>query len=305
MTQTLWILRGLPASGKSTFAKNIVTLNENWVNLERDQIRDQLFNSRELIPARENIVTSVQFAMAKAAVAAGQNIIVSDLNLRAQYVRKWAKFAAENGMDWDVSKFDAISVDECVRRDARRTGSAHLGEKVIRDIAKKFLAKGKISDVDVSAELNNTLDVEPYDNPKNLPSAVIVDIDGTLTQMADRSPYDWMRVGEDTPVDAVIDAVGSAYQSGHEIIVMSGRDGSCRDITHEWLVTGLEKVNDFQLHMRAEGDNRKDDLVKYELFNENIRGKYHVKYILDDRTQVISMWRKLGLNAFQVAPGDF
>lgn len=309
MTQVLWILRGLPASGKSTFAKDVVRLNPNWVRLERDLIRDQLFNSRELIPAREEVVTQVQFSMGEAAVKAGQNIIVSDMNLRAQYVRKWAAFAAKHGMAWDVSKFDSISVDECVWRDSKRSGAEHLGEEVIRGIAKRFLKNGKkIEDVDVSKELGNTLDIEPYDNPDTLPAAIIVDIDGTLAKMSDRSPYDWHRVGEDSPVQAVIDAVDSAYRSGKRLIFMSGRDASCRDITIEWLQHNLKSFNSDEfafLFMRAEGDNRKDDLVKYELFNKHVRGKYHIKYVLDDRDQVIKMWRQLGLNAFQVNYGDF
>jgi len=300
MNQTLTLTRGLPGSGKSTWAQN--ALDSNTVRLERDLLRDQLFNSRKFIPENEEIITKVQFSMAKAAAEAGKNIIISDMNLRAAYVRNWAKFAAENGMRFDTVKFE-VAIEECIRRDKERFHS--VGEEVIRKNSRFVKKDGRIDDVDVSKEMSQTLKIEPYNNPADLPSAIIVDIDGTLATMADRSPYEWHRVGEDSPVAAVIHAVSAAYQNYDEIIVMSGRDASCRSITEDWLKTHLGKISNYQLHMRAEGDNRKDDLVKYELFNEHIRGKYHVKYVLDDRDQVVKMWRSLGLNCFQVAAGAF
>ncbi len=306
MTQKIVLTRGLPASGKSTWAELAISKLPNAVRLERDLLRDQLLGHRDysrITSEQEDIITKVQQAMADAAIKAGKSVIVSDTNLRAQYVRAWAKFAAERNVDFVTQKFDNVTLDELIQRDMNREHS--VGSKVIRDLWNRFTRNGKIADVDVSKELGNSLVIEPYDNPKHLPPAIVVDIDGTLATMADRSPYEWHRVGEDTPVSAVIDAVSAAYQAGNEILIMSGRDSSCRDITQEWLLKNLARVSDFQLFMRAEGDMRKDNLVKYELFNEHIRGKYHVKYILDDRDQVVKMWRALGLNCFQVAPGNF
>lgn len=302
MIQALVLTRGLPASGKSTYAKSVVELNPNWVRLERDLLRDQLFNTRELIPSHENVITQVQFAMAEAAIKAGQSVIVSDMNLRASYVRDWAKLAAKYNIDFEQINFGNVSVDECVARDKVRDNA--VGEEVIRSIAKRFLVKGRIPSVDVTKELSSGWTVDPVEVNSELPSAIIVDIDGTLATMNGRSPYEWHRVGEDSPVEAVINAVESAYAAGHEVIFMSGRDASCRDQTINWLLTNLPSVNG-ALFMRPEGDNRKDDLVKYELFNENVRGKFNVKYVLDDRDQVVKMWRALGLSCFQVNYGAF
>jgi hypothetical protein len=41
------------------------------------------------------------------------------------------------------------------------------------------------------------------------------------------------------------------------------------------------------------------------LFEENMRGKYYIEYVLDDRNQVVDMWRSIGLICLQVAEGDF
>jgi predicted kinase len=305
MTQEIVLTRGLPASGKSTWATELLhSFADKYVRIERDLLRDQLYGTRlNLTGPQETIITEMQYAMATAAIKAGKSVIVSDMNLRAQYVRQWAKKAAEMGVEFRTIKFESASLEELISRDNSRQNA--VGESVIRMLWQKFTKNGRIADVDVSKELANTLVIEPYANPHTLPEAVIVDIDGTLATMSDRSPYEWHRVGEDSPVVAVIAAVSAAYQVGSEIIIMSGRDGSCEDITREWLLKHLSKVSDFKLFMRAEGDSRKDDLVKYELFNENVRDKYHVRYVLDDRDQVVAMWRKLGLATFQVNYGDF
>jgi hypothetical protein len=57
--------------------------------------------------------------------------------------------------------------------------------------------------------------------------------------------------------------------------------------------------------MRPAGDMRKDAIVKRELFDRHVRDRYDVTCILDDRSQVVDMWRSLGLTCLQVAPGEF
>ena len=57
--------------------------------------------------------------------------------------------------------------------------------------------------------------------------------------------------------------------------------------------------------MRKTGDNRKDCIVKRELFDAHIKDKYYIDFILDDRNQVVNMWRELGFTVMQVADGNF
>ena len=57
--------------------------------------------------------------------------------------------------------------------------------------------------------------------------------------------------------------------------------------------------------MRKQHDNRADWIVKKELFVDEISNIYDVKFVLDDRQQVVDMWRSLGLTCFQVAEGNF
>lgn len=64
-------------------------------------------------------------------------------------------------------------------------------------------------------------------------------------------------------------------------------------------------MSDYELHMRPAGDRRRDSIVKAELFDRHVRDQYRVLVVLDDRKQVVEMWRSLGLTCLQVAEGDF
>ena len=57
--------------------------------------------------------------------------------------------------------------------------------------------------------------------------------------------------------------------------------------------------------MRPENDNRQDSIVKREIFEQYIKGVYDIEFVLDDRNQVVEMWRSLGLKCLQVQEGDF
>jgi hypothetical protein len=57
--------------------------------------------------------------------------------------------------------------------------------------------------------------------------------------------------------------------------------------------------------MRKLNDNRPDDIIKKELYDQYIKGKYFVKFVLDDRDSVVRMWRNEGLLCLQVYYGNF
>lgn len=133
--------------------------------------------------------------------------------------------------------------------------------------------------------------------------AIIVDIDGTLAKMNGRGPFDWDRVGEDDIVHAVQLAVGLASYYC-DVIVFSGRDSICRQQTIEWL--NKHNIPTDNVFMRPQGNFEKDSIIKRRLYDEHIAGKYDIQFVLDDRNQVVDMWRKdLGLPCFQVNYGDF
>lgn len=87
---------------------------------------------------------------------------------------------------------------------------------------------------------------------------------------------------------------------------MSGREETCRAETENWLVDkGSFTYDSFKLYMRPAGDRRKDYIVKRELYEKHVLGKYNVYLVLDDRSSVVLLWRSLGLTCLQANYGDF
>lgn len=181
-----------------------------------------------------------------------------------------------------------------MERNAQR--DRKVPEEVIRKMHDRLRSSGP---VDVSAPA-----VEPYEPKPGTPKAILVDVDGTIAHNAGkRGFYDWKAVGKDEPILEVIEITQWADDHEFYVIVMSGRDAVCRPETYEWLVKHDVPFDD--LIMRPEGDQRKDSIVKMELFDQYIRDEFDVQFVLDDRNQVVDMWRSLGLRCLQVAPGNF
>ena len=151
--------------------------------------------------------------------------------------------------------------------------------------------------------------------------AIIVDVDGTLADMRGvRGPFEWDKVHLDKPHQDVIEMVqdfaslevytGEYDDDGDEmidtkykIIITTGRDGVCEEATKQWLRD--HKVPYDEFFIRPEGSFAKDNVIKSHMYIEYIYPKYDVKFVIDDRDQVVKMWRSLGLRVLQVAPGDF
>lgn len=297
---------GLQASGKTTWARNWVAQDPvNRVRVERDELREML--GFGFVKQNEKLILDLRNNMVENALKCGKSVVVSDTNFPWRTLRELRSIAVANGAEFRVQDFTNVPVQDCIRRDASRDpylcDRSPVGAEVITDFYNRYL-KGKPYPYPLPPEESETV-WEPYIEDPALPVAVVVDIDGTLTSdMNGRSPYDWGKVDGDTPRFSVVDLLGFLSQDEElEVILMSGRDSAARQETEAWLQENDVRYD--QLHMRAEGDNRRDDLVKYELFNEHIRDQYRVWFVLDDRDQVVKMWRDLGLDCFQVNYGNF
>jgi len=150
--------------------------------------------------------------------------------------------------------------------------------------------------------------VKPAIQDPLLPKCILVDIDGTVASMSDRSPFDWKKVHLDEPKHPVINVVKAMKTAGYAIVFLSGRDSISRADTISWLEKhiGWLEGQDYSLFMRPINDSQKDSIVKRELFDNHIQGQYYVEVVLDDRDQVVALWRNdLGLTCLQVAYGNF
>jgi len=136
-------------------------------------------------------------------------------------------------------------------------------------------------------------------------NAIMCDLDGTISLLNGRNPYKAETCNEDLVNEPVAKLVDAMYLKGYAIIFLSGREDKYRPQTEEFLSKAVECDN-YLLFMRATGDYRKDSIVKRELFINNVQSKWNVLFALDDRQQVVDMWRdECELTCFQVAKGDF
>lgn len=294
-TPRVLVMRGIPGSGKTTRAlEAVANSNGEAFRLNRDDFRSMLFGhdgsggGRRPSKAQERAALAARDGALRALLDAGHVVILDDTNLRPDDALRsqvqqatWANVSPAQVEIIDVD----TPVEECIRRDLRRARS--VGEKVIRDMARK------------RDEVLGLIPPPPAVDP-SLPWAILVDIDGTLAHMQGRSPFAWDRVGEDR-VDETIR--GIVAQQNDRVICMSGRDGSCFEETHRWLRE--HEVPFSELLMREAGDMRPDDIVKAELYDQHIAGRFNVRFVLDDRDRVVAMWRRRGLKCLQVAPGAF
>jgi predicted kinase len=304
MRPTLCITRGIPASGKTTWALAWVDEDPtNRVRVNRDDLRKLMFNKYVIPYHQEKLVTEIQDRMVERLLKSGKSVVVDDTNLRLKYAHSWRDLAHAVGADFEVKDFTWVDLGECLRRDHDRELQGHrsVGPDVVRDFYNRYV-RGGIAQVQPVPEEKVAL-TKQYVPDQTAPTAYLFDLDGTLAHMQERGPFDWQRVGEDVLNSAVADLHYMIYPDGHKIIVVSGRDAVCRPQTEEWL--RKHEIAFDLLLMRDEADSRKDSIVKAEIFWREIAPHYNVLGVFDDRDQVVEMWRGMGLFCAQVAPGDF
>lgn len=305
MSQTLMIARGLPGSGKSTFAVRWVSEKPaERARVNRDDLRFATFGKYVLEPDQEQVITAIEHAAVRALLASGKSVVVDNQNLRAKYIKPYLKLAAE--VDAVVLHKDFNEeLPELLRRNKARDKA--VPEEYLTKAYKNFVRKGAFGPFPKLEEAQESSGFGPnrYIADTSLPTAWIVDMDGTLALMraGGRSPYEYDRVLEDAPNEVVIELVRTIATTGTQIIIMSGREDSALEDTKVWLRAHVVPFD--KIHMRATGDERRDSVVKLELFDAHVRGHYNVRGVLDDRDQVVVLWRSLGLTCFQVADGNF
>ncbi|ARB06013.1 hypothetical protein fHeYen901_240 [Yersinia phage fHe-Yen9-01] len=295
---------GCPGSGKSTWAQQYIKNNPGFFEVNRDNLRTTMNalngrNEYKYTKAREKLVTDVQQdTVARLMMAdSTKGVIVSDTNLNQETRWKWAQIATAN--NWDLSY---ITIEqpwtELVKRNSYR-GTSAVPVDVLRAMYKnmcEYMASEKIA----------------YVPNEELPKAVIFDLDGTLADNDHRSPYDLESLRNDKPKEMVVNLLKMLKENGYTIITVSGRESGTKDeplrykhSTIEWMMASGFGLQVSEHYQRQQGDARKDDVVKEEIFRTKIAPNYNVKLAVDDRDQVVEMWRRIGVECWQVNFGEF
>ncbi len=292
------MLKGLPASGKSTWAKKLIAENSYYKRINKDDLRAML-DAGKYSKLNEKFILKTRDWLIREAILEGKSVVVDDTNfhpLHEKRLRELAKsLEVETGkpIEFDIKIFD-VPLEECIRRDLQRPDS--VGESVIRQMYSDW----KNSSYEQGTK---TAIISYRRQDKTLPHAIICDIDGTLAMMNGRSPFDMNRVTEDLPHVPVIELIRDLSEK-YQIILLSGRENSGKLQTQQWLEN--QQVPYHLLLMRRADDHRKDAVIKREIVEHQILPNYYVRFVLDDRNQVVDMWRReLQLPCFQVFYGNF
>lgn len=296
------LCKGIPGSGKSTWAKSEVSKDPlHWCRINNDQIRDMI-NDSIYSPDMEKFVTKTRNFMIREALSRNINIIIDNLNISKKHFTEVCLIAQSINKDIEVSeKCFYVNLDEAIRRDSLREGKAKIGPEIIGKWWKES-GKESFSNYQPKIEIftkNNTIKQDV-----NKEHIYIVDIDGTVADLSHRSsPYATHECLDDKPISNVIETIKSLHNN-YKIIFMSGREDKFRDITVQWL---NKHVNiDYELFMRPTNDVRPDQIIKKELYEKYIKDNYYVVAWFDDRVRVINMLRNdLGLTVFQLNDIDF
>jgi predicted kinase len=299
--QIITLMIGISGSGKSTWAKQQLITQPNTVIVSRDAIREQIFGydpttvsryyEQPNLAKKEELVTQVEQSQIEAAMALGYDVIVDDTNLTQKVIRG---FFAKFPQAIFLYKVCECDVEEAIARCNVRA------RKVSADVIRA--QNTKLKALLPNLEELFSQQVQPIIQDSAKPSAVIVDLDGTLALFGSRNPYDWTRVEEDTLNRPVYTTMKALQNCNHTILLCSGRSEEGREGTERWLQkNGITYAS---LHMRPKDDSRPDYIVKEEMWRHLVKS-YHIEYMLDDRNSVVNHARSLGFTVFQVAPGNF
>lgn len=288
MSQKLIMTRGLPGSGKTHWAKEYIKNAKAPTKIVcKDDLRAMLDNGA-WSKDREKFINHVWILLIKEAITLGFDVIVADTNLDPKHEAKLRVLAGCFEATFEVQDFTHVPVSTCILRDAGRPNP--VGPKVIKDMYCRYLRINETNQPILDSKLEN---------------CVICDLDGTLALMGNnRGPFDWNKVDQDVVNWRLLRVIESLISGEQErgnavsLILLSGRDGICKDLTIKWLKTN--KIGYDSLFMRSPGDNRPDDIIKEELYNTHIKDKYNVLAVFDDRMRVAVLWHKLGLLLLKV-----
>lgn len=140
--RTILILKGLPGSGKTTYARLLVK-SLNYIRVNKDDLRGMMSNG-QWNRSKEPLIVTVRNNIIVNAILSDLDVVVDDTNFNPFHTGDIEKIAdtlrrkhnikirvAEETMD--------TPIEECIKRDLDR--AKPVGEKVIREMHDKYISQ--------------------------------------------------------------------------------------------------------------------------------------------------------------------
>lgn len=317
----LTLLVGPPGSGKSTLARHMKECaDENSVY------------SHTVYVNQDSQGPNRHFQIFEEAIKEGKVVIVDRMNFNKQQRQRYIEVAKKAG--YTVHAYVLCETPTtCLERMLKREGHETIkDEKGARSALQTFITKYE------APEFSEGIDLIERFYPETLkPKCIVVDLDGTLCNIEHRRHFvippktsnvlgqldpldpteppksfkkDWGSFFKGIPDDKVnvwcLELV-KRFAPNYEIVFCSGRDENQKKATVEWIEknTGLSEYKDYTLFMRHRNDSRQDYLVKEILLDFEILPRFSPLFMVDDRKQVVDMWRRRGFVTLACDEGDF
>lgn len=346
------ILRGISGSGKSTYASKLEKLG--WNIVSRDKIRLDLLGVDGLEKYFENgmdqfleiYITNIEDRELASHIAKGHKVVIDNTHIKREYVQKLVNMFYDLNVkpeEVQLVEFDCsfnVAKERVALRDKKPISDSVLRKQFEGFRSDRFSLNdftSKIGDSTLWLPMPLTkrgkpyfgvyekrrwflpsFDTRKYIPNKELPKAVICDLDGTSAKrIILKEPYPHMRsyysykgVYDDEP-DELVKAVIKGFQAlDIEVIFVSGRkskvieDGEEIDVYAETKRFIEKKLNysypylymrDPEKDVDEEGNDLHDDIVKHRLFWDYLAKDWNIIGALDDRARVCAVWEDIGI----------
>jgi predicted kinase len=303
------ITRGIPGSGKSTYATKWVAFDPaNRVRVSRDDIRLSLFGKYIVLDRKGKIdgnaeaqVSIVEESQLRKALDAKKSVISDKTNINQKDIDTHRALAKEYGVKLTHKDFP-ITLEEAKRRNSLR-------ERVVEN----FVIERMYNNLGPEGQFHHfdgDYPVKSFVAPLERKLAFGFDMDGTLSDTRSINHYVqgkfknfdmFHRSSIFTPANPeVLKLAMDAHDSGLAVIITTARNEKYREVTQLW----LDRLNVpyENIFMRKDGDNRPDYVVKNEMLHEQILPFYQPVCMADDNIAAVSCWRENGIRVIEV-PG--
>lgn len=318
----LTILVGPPGSGKSTLAKNLVDGNTVYVNQDSQGQKGH----RDLFAE---------------AIKSDKDVIVDRMNFNIQQRKPYIDLAKSKGYTVKVI-VKCESSATCLERMLKREGHETIkDEKSARSALQIFMtkyepptAKEGIDEIVriypdgpkikcIVVDLDGTLcNIEHRRHFVLPPANTLVGPDGSMVQVLGK--FDPVELDQELPkfkknwagfFDGIANDtlnvwclnIVNKFANTHEIVYCSGRSENHKKVTLDWIRThtGMSEYENFSIFMRHRSDSRQDYIVKEILLDFEILPRFSPEFMIDDRKQIVDMWRRRGFVCLHCDDGDF
>jgi len=301
--QEFILTRGIPASGKSTWAKKWLAADpNNRVRVNRDDIRETLYGKKYQQNSKdEERVTQIEHKLIRTALKEGKSVVSDNMHLNPRFMKPFYAMAGERGLKLQHRDFP-IPLDEALRRNAAR-------ERVVpADVIRKIYSQNLGPNGEMPY-FDGDYTPRPFVKPETKKTGVIYDMDGTMTRISSirhhvngkfRNFDAFHRGSLHCPPNLeVLQLAQDTTEANIENVIVTARSEKYRAVTELWLNKYGVKFSN--LYMRPDNDNRTDHLVKADIL-EKIQEDYDIVHAVDDRPSVIEVWNAAGIRTTLV-PG--